>query len=305
MQNEQKIKLKVSAHAAVFVQKETPKEEKLKAVRGEISMTSSDLLAVLFCISRDSDEDLKVAALKALKGLANDVLLTVCGMPDTHPGILDILARVHSHNPPVIEKIAMHPNTDRRTLSFIAENVTQATESILQKCTQNNFDEIPSDLTSEDESPLPDELDEDAKEDDELINKYKLAKGLEIKEKIKYALTGDKEWRTILIKDNNKLVSESVLKNPRIAEQEILLIAKSSPKNDEIIRIICTNKEWTKNYQIRKALLENNRTPLQYSLRFLSLLTEKDLGFLVKSKNVSSVIITQARRMLTNKNMGK
>jgi hypothetical protein len=34
------------------------------------------------------------------------------------------------------------------------------------------------------------------------------------KQKIKMALTGNKEWRTILIRDNNKIVGESVLKTP-------------------------------------------------------------------------------------------
>jgi hypothetical protein len=118
-------------------------------------------------------------------------------------------------------------------------------------------------------------------------------------------LMGNKEWRSILIRDNNKIVCESVLKNPRITDQEILVIAKSSERSDEIIRIICSNKEWTKSYQLRKALIENHKTPLQFALRFLSLLTEKDLAFLVKSKNVSSVIVTQARKMLTNKKSGK
>lgn len=305
MQNEQKTKLKISAHAAFFVQKETPKEEKLKVVRGEITMTSSDLLAVLLCMSHDSDDELKAAALRELKGLADDVLVAVCEMPDTHPGILDSLARIHRANLHIIEKIAAHPNIGRRTLTFIAENRMQTAETSLHKSVQNDYDETPVANTLKHEPLLPDELDEIAKEDDELKNKYKLAQSLEIKEKIKYALTGDKEWRTILIRDNNKMVSESVMKNPRITEQEILLISKSSVMNDEIVRLICVNKEWTKNYQIRKALIENHRTPLQYSLRFLSLLTEKDLGFLVKSKNVSSVIVTQARRMLTNKNLGK
>jgi hypothetical protein len=153
--------------------------------------------------------------------------------------------------------------------------------------------------------PITPEKVETEDEIDESRGKYQIAQGLAIKDKIKLALTGDKEWRMMLIKDNNKVVSESVLKNPRITEQEVLLISKSSANNDEIIRIICANKEWTKNPQIRKALIENNRTPLHYALRFLSYLSEKDLAFLAKNKNVSSVITTQARRMLFNKKYGK
>ena len=81
----------------------------------------------------------------------------------------------------------------------------------------------------------------------------------------------------------------------------MLTIAKSKIQNDEIMRVICANKEWLKNYTIRRALVENTKTPLPAALRFMSSLTEKDLGLLAKSKNVSSVIATQARRVLLTK----
>ncbi|HEX2769033.1 MAG TPA: hypothetical protein VHN12_07085, partial [Geobacteraceae bacterium] len=110
-----------------------------------------------------------------------------------------------------------------------------------------------------------------------------------------------KEWRSLLIKDNNKLVAGSVIKNPQITEPEILDFAKSTIKNDEIMRIICNNKEWLKNYQIRKALVTNCKTPLPSALRFMATLTDKDLATLAKSKNVSTLISTQARRLLLSK----
>jgi hypothetical protein len=96
------------------------------------------------------------------------------------------------------------------------------------------------------------------------------------------------------------MVSGSVIKNPRITDAEVLNIAKSAVQNDEIIRSICAKKEWIKIYQIRKALVENSKTPLPFALRFLASLSEKDLASLSKSKNVSSVIVSQARRAIMN-----
>ncbi|MBP1753563.1 MAG: hypothetical protein H6Q57_2399, partial [Geobacteraceae bacterium] len=197
----------------------------------------------------------------------------VCSNPDTHPLILHVLARFHFRNAMISERIALHPNTDVATRTFLTEN----------------------------EAVAPNYFFEPA----EHKSKFKLSRELGITEKIKMALTGDKEWRSLLIKDSNRLISESVLKNPRITEQEILHICNSSLQNDEILRIICKNREWTKNYSIRKALIENHRTPLQYALRFLSFLGERDLAFMARNKNVSSIITTQARRMLINKNHGK
>ena len=115
------------------------------------------------------------------------------------------------------------------------------------------------------------------------------------------APSGDKEWRSLLIKDSNKLVNSSVVKNPRITEPEILTISKSVVQNDEILRIICQNKEWVKNSSIRKALVLNNKTPLPVAIRFMGFLSEKDLAGMAKSKNISSVLVNNARRMLASR----
>ena len=111
------------------------------------------------------------------------------------------------------------------------------------------------------------------------------------------ALTGSKEWPTVLIKDTIKPICCAVLKNPRITEAEILAIARSAVQYDDIIRLICANREWVKKYPIRKALVENHRTPLPVALKLLATLGEKDLTFLAKNKNISTVISTQARKM--------
>lgn len=156
----------------------------------------------------------------------------------------------------------------------------------------------------------PDEVEEIADDDIEArlreaekkgLSKHQLALEMRVAERIKMAMTGDKEWRNILIKDSNKLVSGATVKNPRITEAEVLAIAKSAVQNDEIMRVICANKEWIKNPLIRKALAENNKTPLPHALRFVATLSEKDLSTLAKSKNVSSVIASQARRILMSK----
>ena len=145
---------------------------------------------------------------------------------------------------------------------------------------------------------LEEEVDE---ESEEFLSKYKLLQNMAIGEKIKMAMVGDKEWRTLLIKEANKLVSTAVVKNPRITEPEILAMAKSSELNEEVIRLISINKDWIKLYPIRKALVENCKTPLPKALRFLMTLNEKDLVTLAKSRNVPSAVSRQAQRYILNK----
>ena len=61
------------------------------------------------------------------------------------------------------------------------------------------------------------------------------------------------------------------------------------------------NKEWIKLYPIRKALVENCKTPLPKALRYLATLNEKDILALAKSKNVASAVARQAQRLALNK----
>jgi hypothetical protein len=146
----------------------------------------------------------------------------------------------------------------------------------------------------------PDELEPEPKEEVNL-SKYQLALEMGVADKIKIALTGDKEWRTIFLKDANKLVSSAALKNPRITEGEVLTVAKSKNASDELIRLITIDKEWTKSYEIRKALVLHPRTPLPKALRYLNVMNEKDLKGLAKSRDVSQALVNNARRMLLAK----
>lgn len=189
----------------------------------------------------------------------------------------------------MVELLVAHPRIEPRTIEFLAEK--DVLGGVEGGCA----------ATDAGEGAAENEDDGVNEEGEEFKSKYQLAQTMGIAEKIKTALTGDKEWRSIFIKDANKLVSGAVVKNPRITESEILAIVKSTVQNDEIMRVICGNKEWVKNYQIRKALAENHKTPLPFALRFVASLTDKDMAAMAKSKNVSSVISTQARRILLNK----
>ena len=122
-----------------------------------------------------------------------------------------------------------------------------------------------------------------------------------VSEKIKMALTGDKEWRSIFLKDPNKLVNTAVLKNPRVTDGEVLAVAKNKTSSEELIRIILMNKDWMKLPVIRSALVSHPKTPVGSALRFMDTLTVKELKDLSKSKSVSQVVVAAARRVLTEK----
>lgn len=278
------------ALAAKLVDRGTPRNERLACAAGGKEFSPAVQVSVLYLLAHDPDQDVRDTAVGTLRNLPEIVLLEVLSADNIHPRILDALARLYGDHPDLLDIIALNPVTDPETVQYLANegNVVAG-----QRLGQASPAEL-SDATEEDEEPVDEE-------GEGFLSKYQLAQQMAIGEKIKTALMGDKEWRGLLIKDSNKLVSSAVIKNPRITEPEVLNICKGVVQNDDIIRLICANKEWVKNYQIRKALVTNSKTPLAKAIRYLSTLSEKDISSLAKSKNVSSVISTQARRIISQK----
>ncbi|WP_123290434.1 hypothetical protein [Desulfosoma caldarium] len=121
---------------------------------------------------------------------------------------------------------------------------------------------------------------------------------LTVSERIKLALIGNKEARTLLMQDPNRTVQMAVLDNPKITPSEIVGIANSRNISDEALRKIAETREWSKLYPVRLALVKNPKTPVGIALKLVSTLIPQDLKILAKSKSVSSVIVHAARRQL-------
>ena len=136
------------------------------------------------------------------------------------------------------------------------------------------------------------------KEEKRAKSRYQEIQDLSVPDKVKLAMSGDKEARSILIKDSNKQIQTAVLDSPRITEPEIVAIANSRNVGEDILRKIASNRDWMKNYQIRVGLVNNPKTPLTIGLRIISTLMLSDLKRLGKSKGVSSVLTAAANRFL-------
>lgn len=121
---------------------------------------------------------------------------------------------------------------------------------------------------------------------------------MSVAEKVKLALRGNKDARLILIRDTNKMIRRCVLQNPRIGDSEVVAIAGNRSSDDDSLRFIAEKREWAQNYEVRRALAVNPKTPLMLAMRFVGLLLERDLRQVSRSKNVPETIAAQARRLL-------
>ena len=117
------------------------------------------------------------------------------------------------------------------------------------------------------------------------------------RDRMKLAMKGDREARTILIRDSNRVVSTGVMNNPRITEQEVENVAAMRTISDEILRLISMNRVWARSYSIIHNLARNPRTPIPTVLNILPRIRTKDLQNLSQNRNVSEAVRRQALRL--------
>lgn len=120
-------------------------------------------------------------------------------------------------------------------------------------------------------------------------------------EKIKLALLGSSVIRGLLIRDPNRLVQLTVLKNPRLTEGEVEEFARNTNLSDAVIRAIADSKVWMKSYKVKLNVVSNGRTPRDVALKWLKFLNASDLKNIARSKSVPSIVATSARKMISDK----
>jgi hypothetical protein len=117
------------------------------------------------------------------------------------------------------------------------------------------------------------------------------------RDRMRMARKGDREARSILIRDSNRVVAVAVVNNPRITDIEIENIASMRTVSDEVLRLISMNRAWTRSYTIICNLCRNPRTPIPTSLGLLPRIRTKDLQGISVNRNVSEAVRRQALRI--------
>lgn len=333
----EKVQIKLPTEVAKIMSKWGGHSVRLAAARGALPMSGSNLVMVLFVFYNGDNPELKEEALSTLQTLPAKIILAALSLPELHPAIIDLIVHLRYEDEVVMPAVLAHPMTGIRSLLFIAENSSGQVldmladhdeilrkSDVLRKAIINNpnTDKVtrlrlgwvepqekaePAEAEETEAAEDGDEgqaaggdEDED-KLDDESLSKYQQLQEMTVNEKIKMALTGDKEWRTLLIREANKQINTAVLRNPRITEAEAIAVAQNRSSPEELIRIVLLNRDWVKLYDMKKALVYHPRTPVQQAMRLMSFLSDRDIKELATSRNVTQPIINNARRMLSTK----
>jgi len=338
-QSTEKVQIVIPAEVAKIMSKWGGHNVRLAAARGALPMAGHNLVTVLFVFYHGENQQLKEEALSTLKTLPAQILLGALTQAELHPSIIDLIVKLRYQDSVVMQVVLQHRMVGIKSLLFLAKNSSGDVLDMLahndeilrktdvlriaiinnihaEKVTKQRLGWVepksepepePEPIVERQSEPDIDgndgEVDsfEDEDLEEEQLSKYQELQEMSVADKIKMALTGDKEWRTLLIRESNKQVNTAVLRNPRISEGEAIAVAKNRSSSDELIRIILLNRDWVKLYEMKKGLIVHPRTPLQTAMRYMTFLSEKDIRELAKSREVGQAIVNNARRMLMTK----
>lgn len=119
---------------------------------------------------------------------------------------------------------------------------------------------------------------------------------LTLPDKMRLAITGDREVRFALLRDPNKQLHPMVLKNPRIGIDEVLWAAKLNSINPDALKVIAEHPEWGRNAGIAAAVVRNPKTPVPVALKLVPRLQLADVRMIAKSQGRPQIV--QAARKI-------
>jgi hypothetical protein len=276
--------------------------------------------------ARIIEDEIKIQQIALNNSTADDTIAYLA--EKTHSqGLIELIANNHeriARSEGIVDSLSRNPAVTRSTLDGVLEflklyigrkfgmpevsvNDTEAASAgddaslqsveLAEDIEESFLDEM--DLDSE----LIEEMDEEGELAPEIHNQNVMVKisMLNIGQKIKLAIMGNREARTLLVRDPNRIVSKAVLKNPRLTDSEIVLISQSKIVNEEILREIAESRKWARLYQVKLALVSNPKTPPHISIHLLRQLRDFDLRNLRWNKNLPGAITTVVKQIMQEK----
>jgi hypothetical protein len=132
-------------------------------------------------------------------------------------------------------------------------------------------------------------------------NSMQKINSLDVKGRIQLALKGNKEERSLLIRDGTKVVALAVLEAPKLSDGEVERFALQKNVLEAVLRQIPLKRRFMKNYIVVRNLVANPRTPLDLGLGLMKHLQPKDLKNISGNKEISETVRSLALKMYKQK----
>ena len=256
-----------------------------------------------------NDRILEIIAQNQLRILRHgDIVRALVGNPQARPATLDNVTDFCVRSGLVLEDLPAFRAARRRIHGGVDEDEAKAVAAAAKQELEVAAAEAALEgigATAAEEAAMSADDEELPIEDLKRMSITQQILRLTVAKKIEWAnKKGNREVRTLLLRDPNKLVQLAVIQSPRITEGEIAKVALSRMAPNEVLQYIYNNRQLTKNYQIKFNLVNNPKVPVAISMRFLSTLRSSEVKALAKSKNVPQGLANAAKKMMEKKSSG-
>ncbi|MBI2818379.1 MAG: hypothetical protein HYX73_00225 [Acidobacteria bacterium] len=140
--------------------------------------------------------------------------------------------------------------------------------------------------------------DRDEQQKGGLVNKIARMK---VAQRVKLALLGTREERSLLIRDASRVVFRAVLGSPKLTDTEVEGFATLKNVHQEVLRLVSMNRRFMKSYTVLKNIANNPRTPIDVSLPLLNRLLPNDLRALSGSREVPETLRKMAQKLIRSR----
>ena len=253
-----------------FKRGEAARDVRLLAAQGGFAPRAHDQLGILVVLLDDADPEIRATAAQTLERIPVESLAHFLARSDVPAGLREFFARR-----------GVVPAAPADTA-----DAADASEGPL----------IDTEPAADDDAP---EVEGEAARE----SIVQTLANMTVVQRLKAAVKGSREMRTILVRDPNRMIAAAVMSSPRLTEQEVEGIARMGSVSEDVLRIIAHNRAWIKNYKIAHGLVKNPKTPVAISMNLLQRLNRRDLAQLAVDRNVPEPLRIAARKQTASEKM--
>jgi hypothetical protein len=303
------------------------REEKLAVCTGGVKLPPPDLAEILTVLAVDPDELVSTRAQESILALPIEHFVEALHRQQALEPLFEFAAKNLAAKPGVADALIKNKNCSAEHLIPLVEHLSAlGVQSLMEELDRVSDSrelaealEKSSSITMEQKSQLQELLSDampdmetlaDALADAEPDNERRKTllqqiSTMTVSQRVKFAMKGGSEARRTLIRDSNKVVQRAVLQSPRLTDQEVESFASMTNLTDEILRMIAKNRNFRKNYNVVRNLLNNGKTPLDSTLGMLPMLNPTDLKKLGMNKNIPETLRGTAVKLFRQRNEKK
>jgi hypothetical protein len=279
-----------------FRRGEVPRDIRMLAARGALAPRAQEQLALLVLLVSDTDAKIAAVASQTLDSLPKPALAKFLRRSDLPDDLRTFFAaRGVTPDGPIAQAVAEEdPLIDVDSDDLLDEDGEVGLDDVVLVLDESaeGGGAAEGDVNAGD----PAKSDEVVKVEEAV--RVRLS-SLPVPKRLKLALKGTREQRSVLIRDPNKIIAAAVLSSPKLSETEVEAFSRMTNVSEDVLRTIGMTRAWTRSYAVASGLVRNPKTPPAISMPLMTRMNDRDIRLLSTDRNVPEALRLNARKMMS------